>query len=114
MFLIDGFDMPHRLDRNSNGGGLLLFVRGDIPSNLEDIPSNLVEAEANPVEGFYVFAFLWMSQTLIFDQVTSINHNDYKNFINIYLFFLYRYTKSWIINPCCFEINRSISYKWLS
>ena len=51
MFLIDGFDMPHRLDRNSNGGGLLLFVR-------EDIPSNLVEAEANPVEGFYVFAFL--------------------------------------------------------
>ena len=86
MFLIDGFDMPHRLDRNSNGGGLLLFVREDIPSNLEDIPSNLVEAEANPVEGFYVFAFLWMSQTLIFDQVTSINHNDYKNFINIYFF----------------------------
>ena len=58
MFLIDGFDMAHRLDRNSNGGGLLLFVREDIPSNLEDIPSNLVEAEANPVEGFYVFAFL--------------------------------------------------------
>ena len=54
MFLIDGFDMPHRLDRNSNGGGLLLFVREDIPSNLEDIPSNLVEAEANPVEGFCV------------------------------------------------------------
>ena len=67
IFLIDGFGLPYRLDRNSNGGWLLLFVREDIPSNFEHIPSNLVEAEANPIEGFYVFAFLWMSQTLIFD-----------------------------------------------
>ena len=46
-FLIDGFSTPYRLDRNSNGGGLMLFVR-------EDIPSNLAEAEAKPIEGFYI------------------------------------------------------------
>ena len=44
-FLIDGFSMPYRLDRNSNGSGLMLFVR-------EDIPSNLAEAEVKPIEGF--------------------------------------------------------------
>ena len=38
-FLIDGFSMPYRLDRNSNDGRLMLFVR-------EDIPSSLVEGEA--------------------------------------------------------------------
>ena len=46
-FLIDGFSTPYRLDRDSNGGGLMWFVR-------EDISSNLVEAEAKPIEGFYV------------------------------------------------------------
>ena len=46
-FLIDGFSTPYRLDRNSNGGGLMLFVR-------EDIPSNLVEAEEKRIEGFYI------------------------------------------------------------
>ena len=46
-FLIDGLSTPYRLDRNSNGGGLRLFVR-------EDISSNLVEAEARPIKGFYI------------------------------------------------------------
>ena len=34
MFLIPGFSKPYRLDRTSNGGGLLLFVRADLPSKL--------------------------------------------------------------------------------
>ena len=46
-FLIDGFSTPHRLCRNSNGGGLTLFVR-------EDIPSNLIETEATLIECFYI------------------------------------------------------------
>ena len=33
-FLIEGFCTPHRLDRNSEGGGVLSYVREDIPSNL--------------------------------------------------------------------------------
>ena len=31
-FMIDGYSTPFRLDRNSNGGGILVFVREDIPS----------------------------------------------------------------------------------
>ena len=29
-FVIDGYSAPCRLDRNSNGGGVLLYMRGDI------------------------------------------------------------------------------------
>ena len=45
-FTISGFSTPHRLDRNDSGGGLLLYVR-------EDIPSKLVKSE-NEYEGIFV------------------------------------------------------------
>ena len=35
-FLIYGFSKPYRLDRNSNGGGNLLYILEDIPSKLID------------------------------------------------------------------------------
>ena len=44
-FLIDEFSTPHRLCRNSKGGGLLLFAR-------EDIPPNLIETAATAIEYF--------------------------------------------------------------
>ena len=46
-FLMDGFSQPYRIDRNSSGGGIMLYVR-------EDIPSNLLKVEPLPIEGFYV------------------------------------------------------------
>ena len=33
-FKLNGFSMPYRLDRNKNGGGLLLYVREDISSKI--------------------------------------------------------------------------------
>ena len=33
-FLVDGFSRPYRLDRCTNGGGMLLYVRDDISSCL--------------------------------------------------------------------------------
>ena len=49
-FLIDGFSEPFRLDRNVNGGGLLIYIRDDIPckqlfdhSFPDDIESMFVE-----------------------------------------------------------------------
>ena len=33
-FLIEGFSTPYRLDRDSKGGEILLYVREDIASNL--------------------------------------------------------------------------------
>ena len=47
-FVIDGLSTPYRLDLNSNGGGIMLYVREDIPSNL------LATDEKNHIEIFYV------------------------------------------------------------
>ena len=33
-FLLDGYSIPFRSDRDGNGGGILLFIREDIPSKL--------------------------------------------------------------------------------
>ena len=45
-FLIDGYIVPFRFDRNGNGGGILLYIREDIPSKLLSIYQN--------IEGFSV------------------------------------------------------------
>ena len=48
-FHVDGFSLPYRLDRNRNGGGVMIFVREDIPSKLltkHNFPSD--------VEGLFV------------------------------------------------------------
>ena len=47
-FAIDGFSTTYWLDSDSNGGGIMLFVREDIPSNL------LATDEKNQIESFYV------------------------------------------------------------
>ena len=33
-FLIDGYSLPFRQDRNSNGGGVMIYVREDIPCKM--------------------------------------------------------------------------------
>ena len=33
-FILEGFTPPYRLDRTTHGGGLMLFVREDIPYKL--------------------------------------------------------------------------------
>ena len=45
-FHLHGFSEPSRLDRNGNGGGMLVFIR-------EDIPSNLIEPKMK-IEGSFV------------------------------------------------------------
>ena len=70
-FLIDGFSTPYRLDQNSNGGGLMLLVR-------EDIPSNLVEAK--PIEGFYIELNLRNDKWLL-----NCSYNPHKNNIGNHL-----------------------------
>ena len=47
-FVIYGFSTPYRLDRDRNGGGIMLYVKEDIPSNL------LATDEKNHIESFYV------------------------------------------------------------
>ena len=35
-FLVNGFSEPYRLDRNRNKGGVMVYIREDIPSKLLD------------------------------------------------------------------------------
>ena len=46
-FFLDGFGTPFRLDRNRNGGGVMLVIRNDISVEV-------VSAEDRPIESFYV------------------------------------------------------------
>ena len=45
-FVIDSYSTPYRLDRNSIGGGILLYVR-------EDTPSYLIATKKEPVGSLY-------------------------------------------------------------
>ena len=46
-FLLHGYSTSFQLDRNAHGGGILLYVR-------EDIPSQLLIVKENLIEGFFV------------------------------------------------------------
>ena len=46
-FKVNGFNAQFRLDRNSNGEGIMLFVR-------EDIPARKIASKTLPEEGLQV------------------------------------------------------------
>ena len=72
-FIIDGFSAPYRLDRNCQGGGLMLFVR-------EDIPSNLLAVEEKPIESFYVELNLRNNKWLV-----NCSYNPHRSSISTHL-----------------------------
>ena len=45
-FHLEGYATSHKLDRNANGGGILLYIR-------EDIPSKLLNSDLS-IEGFFI------------------------------------------------------------
>ena len=49
-FLINGFSKPYRLDRDENGGGIIIYARENIPSRSLDIPSTSVGIECIFIE----------------------------------------------------------------
>ena len=46
-YLINGYTAPYRLNRNGKGGGILVYVR-------EDVPSKLITANFPNEEGFFL------------------------------------------------------------
>ena len=68
---IEGFGKPLRLDRNANGGGLLIYVRADIPcKQLEkhDFPDN--------IEGIFVEINFRKSKWLMLGTYHPPSQND--------------------------------------
>ena len=73
-FVVDGFSTPYWLDRDSNGGGIMLYVREDIPSNL------LATDEKNHIESFYTELNLSNEKWLI-----NCSYNPNKSMIGNHL-----------------------------
>ena len=70
-FYVEGFTMPYRLDRNRNGGGVIIYVR-------EDIPSKILEKHKLPqdVEGMFVELNFRKIKWLLFGTYHPPSQND--------------------------------------
>ena len=70
-FIIEGYSEPYRLDRNRDGGGVMIYVREDIPSRL------LTKHTFNEaIEGMFVEINLRKTKLLFFGLYCS-DHSDF-------------------------------------
>ena len=75
-FKIFGYISPYRFDRKINGGGILLYIR-------EDIPSRILRVFKLPTQGFFVELNLYKTKWLlcyIYNPQRSINPTSCRNF----------------------------------
>ena len=70
-FILDGYSVPYRLDRNREGGGVLIYVREDIPSK-ELKKHNFTEN----IEGMFIEINLRKTKLLFFGGYRS-DHPEY-------------------------------------
>ena len=77
-FLIEGYSSPFRFDRNRNGGGILIYVRQDIPCKQlfkHTLPSD--------IEGIFVEINLKKVKWLLFGTYHPPSQNDDYYFENV-------------------------------
>ena len=74
---MDGFSNPYRLDKNRNGGGILIYVREYIPSN------KLLNKHSFPedIEGIFLEINLRKQKWLLFGTYHPPSQND-EHFFN--------------------------------
>ena len=75
---IDGFRKPFRKDRNANGGGLLIYVRSDIPCRQLN-----KHKFSDQIEGIFVEINFRKSKWLLLGTYHPPSQNDYFYFSNI-------------------------------
>ena len=80
-FLIDGFKAPYRQDRNKHGGGVMIYVREDIPSKIlqkHEFPDVTFDHTDNfgPIEGIFIEINLKKSKWLLFGSYHRPKQND--------------------------------------
>ena len=66
------FKKPFRLDKDSNGGGMLIYVKSDIPSTL-----NSSHNFPDEIEGMFIEINLRKSKWLLFGTYHPPNQDDY-------------------------------------
>ena len=74
-FVIEGYNMPYRLDKNSTSGGVIIYVR-------EDIPSRELKyfTEINDIEGIFIEINLRKTKWLLFGGY-NYNKSNIENFL---------------------------------
>ena len=104
--MLKNFGIPYRRDRNSNGGGLLLYVREDIPSKFLKVKSNF------NIESISVEVNLWKKKWFI-----NGSYNSNKSFLSNHLECLNRiideYSKLYQSFLFLGDFNASVSEKCL-
>ena len=64
-FLIEGFSSPFRFDRNKTGGGILLYVR-------EEIPAKVLSHDFPTAESFFVEIILHKKSGLLIAHIIRV------------------------------------------
>ena len=64
-FLSEGFPSPFRFDRNKTGGGILLYVR-------EDIPAKVLSHDLPTAESFFVEIILHKKSGLLIAHIIRV------------------------------------------
>ena len=90
-FHIHGFSEPYRFDRNSSGGGILLYIREDIPSKLILTKMTMEEffVEINLTKKWLLCCSYKPKKSLISEHLNEIDKNldllltKYDNFMLI-------------------------------
>ena len=77
-FLVKGFGEPFRLDRNINGGGLMIYIRHDIPSSVL-----LKHVFPSDIEGLYIELNFRKCKWLLLGTYTSPSQSDQLYFNNL-------------------------------
>ena len=77
-FCIEGFNKPYRLDRNRNGGGILIYIR-------EGIPTRLLNVHTFPydIEGIFVEINLRKTKWLLYGTYHPPGQDDKYFFDNL-------------------------------
>ena len=70
-FYVEGFTMPYRFYRSCNGGGIIIFVR-------EDIPSKILEKHklSQDIEGIFIELNFQKIKWLLFGTYHPPSQND--------------------------------------
>ena len=76
-FYINGFTKPYRHNRNRNGGGVLIYIREDVPS--KELDNHL----PNAIEGMFIEVNLKKSKRLLFRYYHSLSQSDNYFFFHV-------------------------------
>ena len=75
-FYIDGYAKPFRCDRNKNGGGVIIFIRGDIPC--KELKKHIFSMD---IEGIFIEINLRKGKWILFGGYNPRKGNT-TNFFN--------------------------------